>query len=123
MAARKIHKTPHLKKAAFLAAFSKCASVTESAKRVKLDRSNHYQWMRDDSEYAKAFEATRTEAADSLEDEASRRAFAGSDTLLIFLLKGMRPEKYRERTEIQLKDSEGLLQRLAEGRKRAAARE
>ncbi len=128
----KLNKTLHLKrdgsisaasKAAFLAAFSRCASVTASAKRVRLDRSNHYQWMRDDPTYAKAFEATRTEAADALEDEASRRAFAGSDVLLIFLLKGLKPEKYRERTEVQLKDSEGLLQRLAEGRRRAAARE
>ncbi len=32
-----------------------------------------------------------------MEAEARRRAFAGSDTLLIFLLKGARPDKYRER--------------------------
>lgn len=127
----KLNKTPHLKrdgsisaasKAAFLAAFSKCASVTESAQRVKLDRSNHYQWIRDDPEYAKAFEATRTEAADALEDEASRRAFAGSDTLLIFLLKGMRPEKFRERSEVRMPGLEAKLADILRAREARASK-
>ncbi len=62
------------------------------------------------------------EACDILEGEAWRRAVQGverpihyqgaqvdtireySDTLLIFLLKGARPEKYRERFEMRLDD-------------------
>jgi hypothetical protein len=62
-------------------------------------------------------EAARIEAADLLEDEAFRRAHQGidkpvfqgkelvgvireySDTLLIFLLKGCRPDKYRDRVD------------------------
>ena len=35
-------------------------------------------------------------AADTLEDEARKRAFAGSDVVLMFLLKGIRPQKWRE---------------------------
>ena len=35
-------------------------------------------------------------AGDSLEVEARRRAFAGSDTLLIFMLKAARPAKFRD---------------------------
>ncbi len=31
-----------------------------------------------------------------LEDEARKRAFAGSDVLLMFLLKGIRPQRWRE---------------------------
>ena len=34
---------------------------------------------------------------DGLEDEAVRRAKNGSDTLLIFMLKARRPEKFKER--------------------------
>jgi hypothetical protein len=34
---------------------------------------------------------------DALEDEALRRAKDKSDTLLIFLLKARRPEKYKDR--------------------------
>ena len=64
------------------------------------------------------FEEASEDAADSLEAEARRRAVEGveepvgwykgqaggvvrkySDTLLIFLLKGRRPELYRERFE------------------------
>lgn len=42
------------------------------------------------------------EAADVLEAEARRRAtVGGSDVLLIFLLKGARPEKYRDRYEVR----------------------
>ncbi len=68
-----------------------------------------------DPEYVAAFATAREEAADRLEREAIRRAVDGaekpvyqagklvgtireySDTLLIFTLKGLRPEKYRER--------------------------
>lgn len=33
---------------------------------------------------------------DALEDEIRKRAFAGSDVLLMFMLKGIRPQKWRE---------------------------
>ncbi len=76
-----------------------------------------------------AWEEAREEAADHLEDEARRRAVDGWDepvygsggtgvgtvevgtirkydsTLLIFLLKGARPEKYRERFDAKLSGS------------------
>jgi hypothetical protein len=110
-------KTTHHKKAlqnAFLAAYRTCASVTKAAEAAKIERANHYQWLRSDFDYAAAFEACKEQATQVLEDEAVRRAHDGvdepvfyqgtvcgtvrkySDTLLIFLLKGLRPEKYRE---------------------------
>lgn len=103
------------KKAAFLAAFARVASITKAAELVKIDRDNHYLWKATDPEYAAAFERTRLTAAETLEDEAVRRAKEGvqkpvyqggkrvgyvqeySDTLLIFLLKGNLPDKYKER--------------------------
>ena len=66
-----------------------------------MDRKNHYLWLRQDPEYARAFEGIQEEASDALKDEAARRAFAGSDTLLIFLLKARRPEKFRERQDVK----------------------
>jgi hypothetical protein len=115
------------KRDAFLAAFKLTASITKAAAAAKCERGLHYRWL-EEPEYAAAFEAAKEEAAQSLEDEAVRRAHEGvsepviwqgqftyetdsrgrrrlkkplavqkySDTLLIFLLKGMRPEKYRE---------------------------
>lgn len=117
---QKLNKSSQYKKAAFLAAFSKCGSVTESAKRVKTNRENHYFWLKTDPEYVKAFEAVQLEAADALEDEATRRAYAGSDTLLIFLLKGLRPEKFRERSEVRMPGLEAKLADILRAREERA---
>jgi hypothetical protein len=85
---------------------------------AKVGRSSHYRWMEESPSYREAFEVARDDAADLLEAEARRRAVEGvekptgwhqgkpggyvreySDLLLIFLLKGVRPEKYRDRVE------------------------
>jgi hypothetical protein len=99
---------------AFLAALEETGSVTEAAKAVGMGRSNVYQYKRNDQEFAAKWEQSLDVAADVLEDEARRRAFEGveepvfqkgekvgtirrySDTLLMFLLKGIRPQKWRE---------------------------
>ena len=60
-------------------------------------------WLHKDSEYATKVDQAMEEAVDVLEAVARKRAIVGSDVLLIFLLKGHRPEKYRERHEVQHK--------------------
>jgi hypothetical protein len=40
---------------AFLAAFSRCGSLSKAAKRAKVDRRTHYNWLKDDSWYLQAF--------------------------------------------------------------------
>lgn len=115
----------HPVKRAFLAAYSTCASIRKAAEYSDIDRSTHYVWMREDPLYAEAFETAKVLAAESLEDEAVRRAHEGtlkpvyqggklvghineySDTLMIFLLKGKMPEKYRERYEQHLTGKDG----------------
>jgi hypothetical protein len=104
----------HAKKRGFLAAFTTCGQVTKAAAAIGVDHSHHYYWLKTDQAYAAAFADAKAIQAASLEDEAIRRARDGvtrtvyhqgvavgeelhySDTLLIFLLKGMMPEKYRE---------------------------
>lgn len=120
-----VHKGPHPKKQAFLTAFGIVASISKAAEMAGIDRSNHYDWMREDPEYPKAFETAQQQAAASLEDEAVRRAYHGidkpvtiagnreviteySDTLLIFLMKGAMPTKYRENWNIRHEASEDL---------------
>ncbi len=109
---------------------------------AKVGRSSHYRWLEEHLEYREAFELAKECAADVLEAAAYRRAVTGwdepvgwyrgeaggmvrkySDVLLIFLLKGIRPEKYRDRMEVrgafanldvsQLPDD--LVHRLAQG--------
>jgi hypothetical protein len=55
---------------------------------------------------------------DALEDEAVRRAKKSSDTLLIFLLKGRRPHKFKDRAVVEHDLTERLADRLAAARKR-----
>lgn len=92
-------KISHLKKRAFLAAFSRCGSLSQSAKRAKVDRRTHYNWLKDDPWYAQAFGQAVIEAADSLQDRLTEMAFEGNVTAALFLLKGLKPEKFRDRIE------------------------
>ena len=110
------------KKELFLAAYRKTGSITAAAAAASCKRQAHYFWLTQDPKYKTAFEAAEDEAVNSLEDEARRRAKEGwmepvyykgtvcgairkfSDTLLIFLLKGAKPEKYRDRYEMTGKD-------------------
>jgi hypothetical protein len=68
---------PAAKKAAFLAAYARCASVTGAAKAARMDRNLHYDWMRDDPAYPERFARTHAEAAQSLKDSAVEKAMVG----------------------------------------------
>jgi hypothetical protein len=81
---------------AFLIALEKTGSVTEAAKVAGIDRAKSYHYKRTDEKFAALWDQALDIAADTLEDEARKRAFAGSDVLLMFLLKGIRPQKWRE---------------------------
>lgn len=130
--ANKRHALPQRKKAArqeaFLQAFRDTGNISVAAKLAGVDRKEHYRWLEAGGEYPKLFEDATDTAADGLEAEARRRAVEGieepvgwfkgepggyvkrySDTLLIFLLKGAKPEKYRERYEHTGKDGDPLL--------------
>jgi hypothetical protein len=128
---------------AFLAAFKLTASITKAAAAAKCERGLHYRWLAEDPTYAAKFEDAKEEAAQTLEDEAIRRAHEGvseplvyqgsfgysrkwskkkkdwvygrkplviqkySDALMIFLLKGFRPDKYRERGSVEVTGKDG----------------
>jgi len=107
-----------VKQRAFLAAFRETCNVRLACESAGVGRSSHYRWLDEDPEYRRAFEDAREDAVDLLEAEARRRALEGweepagwyrgklggtvrrySDALTIFLLKGHRPETYRERVD------------------------
>lgn len=85
---------------AFLAALEECGSVTEACTAAEISRVAVYEHRRADTAFAEKWEQALEAGADTLEDEARRRAMAGvskgSDTLLMFLLKGLRPQRWRE---------------------------
>ena len=117
---------PRVKKDIFLEAYAKCGNVSRAATLSDIDRGQHYRWMLSDPKYAVAFEMAQEQAIELLEAEVRRRGLEGdkkykfdkagkpikhprtgepyyerqySDTLLIFLLKSLKPGVYRDRVE------------------------
>ena len=114
---------------AFLTAFAQLGNVTEAAKLAHTTRMTVWRHKTTDPEFAKKFAEAEQEAADLLEKEAWRRATEGtdepvfykgtecgtikrySDNLLMFLLRGVRPEKYRERFVLPVEELNRLIER------------
>lgn len=104
----------------------KCLAETgmlrRAARAAGIPLHRHYKWIRSDPEYALAIREALEQAADSLEEEAIRRARDGvkepvyykgevvgyvykySDSLLQFLLRGLRREKYGDRLDLKSGD-------------------
>lgn len=98
----------------FLTALSEGASITSAAKACGSLRQTFYRWRSEDPAFAAEWDEAIEAGTDLLEDEARRRAVDGvekpifyqgrevgrmreySDSLLMFLLKGRRPDKFRD---------------------------
>lgn len=103
--------------AAFLEAFVEKHTVYHAAQASKVGRRTHYDWLTNDPAYAVAFDDAKEAVIDILTNEADRRGAEGvlepvyyqgekvdsvrkySDVLLIFRLKALAPDLYRERFE------------------------
>ena len=86
----------------FLEVFRATGNVRLAADAAGVDRSTPYVRAARDPKFAAAFDRAREDATDVLEAEARRRALAGSDGLLKFLLRAHRPERYRESLDLRV---------------------
>ena len=100
-------------KRTFLAAYVRSGNISRASRAARVNLCMHYYWKKTDPRYAAAFEEAKEMAAQHLEDEAVRRALGGSDVLLIFLLKGFMPEKYKDRHVVEHQGAVELLHKLA----------
>lgn len=95
----------------FLEAFAfEAWTLAEAVKIANTGKTTHYRWMETDEEYKEAFRKAEEIRNDRLEDLAFQRASAirnPSDTLLIFLLKGAKPHKYKERVAQEITGENG----------------
>src|SRR5690242_20573713 len=73
-------------------------SVTAGAGAIGVSRAALYLARANDPEFAAAWDEAVERGTDVLEDEAVKRARNSSDTLMIFLLKARRPDKFKDRT-------------------------
>lgn len=81
---------------AFLDALRIHGIVSRAAVDAGIHRDTAYFERQRDPEFAREWAEALDRGVDMLEDVAKQRAFEGSDTLLIFLLKAHRPKVYRE---------------------------
>lgn len=100
---------------AFLSALAIVGNPTGAARVCGVSKQAHYVWLQESEAYKAASEVAIEEAGDLLELEARDRAMRGTceavwwqgkvvghkwvkdTTLLIFLMKGAKPDKYKER--------------------------
>lgn len=111
------HGIAHQKKK-FLATYATVGTVLHACQESGVNRASLYVWLKQDAEFLAAYEQAQEEVIESLEREAMIRAVDGrlepvyqggkkvgtirkrSDVLLIFLLNGLKPDKYKKRHEL-----------------------
>lgn len=86
----------------FLATIRATGNVRLAASAAGINRSTPYVRANRDPTFAAAWAEAEAEAIDLLEGEARRRALAGSDALLMFLLRAHRPERYRDSVDVHV---------------------
>lgn len=104
----------------FIEALRELGHVGKACQVAGISRQTAYLHRRNEPQFAADWDTAIDDAAYSLEDEAWRRARDGvdepivsqgmiigtqkkfSDTLLIFLLKGIRPDKYADKLVVKI---------------------
>lgn len=123
------------KKDRFISRLAETGNITESCRFAGTTRPTVYKHKELDADFAQRWLVSEDEYIERLEAEADRRAVEGirkkkfdkgqpvidpetgrqyeereySDTLLIFRLKGTRPEKYRDNVKVEQEQTVKLL--------------
>ena len=123
-------RTVHDRQRDFLTAYSDTFNIDRAAEEARVSRACHYRWCRKHPKYAAAFAKRKEEAFHFLESEAIARAgegwlepifYQGSECgqvrrfdsgLIQFLLRGMAPQKYGNKTEISGPQGEPVQARI-----------
>jgi hypothetical protein len=86
----------------FLWKLAQRGNVTDAARWARVDRTYPYAVKQRDPAFAAQWEEAEAIAVDHLEKIAFQRAEKQSDTLLIFLLKAHRRQKYGDQVTVTL---------------------
>jgi hypothetical protein len=117
------HPSPRVR--AFIAAYRRTASVTRAAAAAKIDRHAHYRLLERSAAYRTMFAAAAEEAAQTLEDEAVRRAVEGVSRPVMYhgkpVLVPVNPKKLRGKKKplLEHERSDTLLLALLRAKKPA----
>lgn len=116
-----------VKQRRFLMKYAECGTITHAARYAHISRPTVLKWRKHDLAFIECFDLAQEMCCDSLEAEVRRRAYEGvlepvwhqgrrvgvvrkyADTLLMFLLKGLRPNKFRDNVTLNANVSGGVL--------------
>lgn len=119
----------------FVRKLAEVGNVSEACRAAKISRNCAYEWREADGDFKKLWDEAVDVSVDALEQEARRRAVQGvlepvyqggkkvgsirkySDRMLEILLKGHRPEKFRERVDLKHSGRLTLEQLVAQSQK------
>lgn len=114
-------------KKSFLKLYAETGTIQAACDAVYISRDTYYRWYKEDKDFMEGCRIAQGAFGEKLENEALRRAHDGwdepvfyrgqmqgqvhkySDVLLIFLMKGAMPNKYRERHEVSGPDGGPVL--------------
>jgi hypothetical protein len=87
----------------FISELEDGSSVTEACQVVHIGRRTAYDYRSSDPDFAARWDAAIEKGTDELEKVAIKRAKEGSDSLLMFLLRGRRRSIYGEKVQVDAK--------------------
>ena len=102
------------RKAIAIEAFVYCGTVTAACGILGFTASCWENWQTKDEDFRLAADNAMKAVSDNLEQEAIARAYDGSDILLMFLLKGYKPEKFLERSETNINVNSDAIRKFFE---------
>lgn len=95
------HQNPTLKKAMLEALEKSLCVVSTAANIAGINRSTHYDWLKNDPEYASQVKALENIVLDFAESQLHKQIKEGNTTATIFLLKTKGKSRgYIERQEV-----------------------
>jgi hypothetical protein len=97
------HQNPTLKKAMIKALEKSLGIVTTAANIAGIDRTTHYQWLKNDPEYKEAVDGIAEMTIDFVESQLHKQIQSGEVSSTIFFLKTKAKNRgYVERQEMKL---------------------
>lgn len=91
----------------YLRALANVGTLTAGCKAARVSPHTVYQWREMDTEFLVREHEAREACADVLEAIVMRRAKQRSDILAMFMLKGMRPAKFKDNSRVELTGKDG----------------
>ena len=80
----------------FFSVLEQTGNITTACAGSGVSRKTIYNYINTDSDFKTRVDDAKETAIEHLEGIALERARGGSDVLLMFLLKSLRPERYRD---------------------------